>query len=244
MQTQQLPLMQWELGAQTDLAIDTAFFPQQERARLSECFEAADVFDSNAALWSTERAGDPFAGTTPTALDYAAMCQTSNAAMYGTSDTAMTGMGNTATTGMSNTAMNEMHSAGIYGFSDTAMNTAESMPTVMFHGTPVDTYSAPASIQSTFMCINFPIEMLQDPAPNFADSPTLGLFDSTTMSLSNNTAMSLSNSTTICLSNDTAASSSSWSTANGSIRNEPLDSPDFPSKRSAARQRRRQRQRR
>ena len=110
--------------------------------------------------------------------------------------------------------MNGMSSAGIYGFSNTVMNTVENMPTVMFHGTPADTYSAPANIQSTSMCIDLPFGMLQGPGSIFADSPTLGLSDSTAVSLSNNTA----------------TSSSSWSTANGSISNEPLHSPDFPSK--------------
>jgi len=182
--------MQWELSAQTDLAIDTALFPQQESAWWDGCLEAADVLDSNTALWSTERAGDPFAGATTTALEHAAMC------------------------GMSSAAMNGMSSAGIYRFSNTVMNTVENMPTVMFHGTPADTYSAPANIQSTSMCIDLPFGMLQDPGSSFADSPTLGLSDSAAMSLSNNTA----------------TSSSSWSTANGSISNEPLHSPDFPSK--------------
>jgi hypothetical protein len=198
--------MQWELSAQTDLAIDTALFPQQESAWWDGCLEAADVLDSNTALWSTERAGDPFAGATTTALEHAAMCGMSSAAMNGMSSAAMNGM--------SSAAMNGMSSAGIYRFSNTVMNTVENMPTVMFHGTPADTYSAPANIQSTSMCIDFPFGMLQDPGSSFADSPTLGLSDSAAMSLSNNTA----------------TSSSSWSTANGSISNEPLHSPDFPSK--------------
>ena len=198
--------MQWELSAQTDLAIDTALFPQQESAWWDGCLEAADVLDSNTALWSTERAGDPFAGATTTALEHAAMCGMSSAAMNGMSSTAMNGM--------STTAMDGMSSAGIYGFSDTVMNTVENMPTVMLHGTPADTYSAPANIQSTSMCIDLPFGMLQGPGSSFADSPTLGLSDSTAVSLSNNTA----------------TSSSSWSTANGSISNEPLHSPDFPSK--------------
>jgi hypothetical protein len=198
--------MPWELSAQTDLAIDTALFPQQESAWWDGCLEAADVLDSNTALWSTERAGDPFAGATTTALEHAAMCGMSSAAMNGMSSAAMNGM--------SSAAMNGMSSAGIYRFSNTVMNTVENMPTVMFHGTPADTYSAPANIQSTSMCIDFPFGMLQDPGSSFADSPTLGLSDSAAMSLSNNTA----------------TSSSSWSTANGSISNEPLHSPDFPSK--------------
>ena len=206
MQTQQFPLMPWELSAQTDLAIDTALFPQQESAWWDGCLEAADVLDSNTALWSTERAGDPFAGATTTALEHAAMCGMSGAAMNGMSSAAMNGM--------SSAAMNGMSSAGIYGFSNTVMNTVENMPTVMFHGTPADTYSAPANIQSTSMCIDLPFGMLQGPGSIFADSPTLGLSDSTAVSLSNNTA----------------TSSSSWSTANGSISNEPLHSPDFPSK--------------
>ena len=198
MQTQQFPLMPWELSAQTDLAIDTALFPQQESTWWDGCLEAADVLDSNTALWSTERAGGPFAGATTTALEHAAMCGMSGAAMNG----------------MSSAAMNGMSSAGIYGFSNTVMNTVENMPTVMFHGTPADTYSAPANIQSTSMCIDLPFGMLQGPGSIFADSPTLGLSDSTAVSLSNNTA----------------TSSSSWSTANGSISNEPLHSLDFPSK--------------
>jgi hypothetical protein len=198
--------MPWELSAQTDLAIDTALFPQQESAWWDGCSEAADVLDSNTALWSTERAGDPFAGATTTALEHAAMCGMSNAAMNGMSSAAMNGM--------STTAMDGMSSADIYGFSDTVMNTVENMPTVMFHSTPADTYSAPANIQSTSMCIDLPFGMLQGPGSSFADSPTLGLSDSTAVSLSNNTA----------------TSSSSWSTANGSISNEPLHSPDFPSK--------------
>ena len=198
--------MPWELSAQTDLAIDTALFPQQESAWWDGCLEAADVLDSNTALWSTERAGDPFAGATTTALEHAAMCGMSGAAMNGMSSAAMNGM--------SSAAMNGMSSAGIYGFSNTVMNTVENMPTVMFHGTPADTYSAPANIQSTSMCIDLPFGMLQGPGSSFADSPTLGLSDSTAVSLSNNTA----------------TSSSSWSTANGSISNEPLHSPDFPSK--------------
>lgn len=198
--------MPWELSAQTDLAIDTALFPQQESAWWDGCLEAADVLDSNTALWSTERAGDPFAGATTTALEHAAMCGMSSAAMHGMSSAAMNGM--------SSAAMNGMSSAGIYGFSNTVMNTVENMPTVMFHGTPADTYSAPANIQSTSMCIDLPFGMLQGPGSIFADSPTLGLSDSTAVSLSNNTA----------------TSSSSWSTANGSISNEPLHSPDFPSK--------------
>ena len=198
--------MPWELSAQTDLAIDTALFPQQESAWWDGCLEAADVLDSNAALWSTERAGDPFAGATTTALEHAAMCGMSSAAMNGMSSAAMHGM--------SSAAMHGMSSAGIYRFSNTVMNTVENMPTVMFHGTPADTYSAPANIQSTSMCIDLPFGMLQGPGSSFADSPTLGLSDSTAVSLSNNTA----------------TSSSSWSTANGSISNEPLHSPDFPSK--------------
>ena len=198
--------MPWELSAQTDLAIDTALFPQQESAWWDGCLEAADVLDSNTALWSTERAGDPFAGATTTALEHAAMCGMSGAAMNGMSSAAMNGM--------SSAAMNGMSSAGIYGFSNTVMNTVENMPTVMFHGTPADTYSAPANIQSTSMCIDLPFGMLQGPGSIFADSPTLGLSDSTAVSLSNNTA----------------TSSSSWSTANGSISNEPLHSLDFPSK--------------
>lgn len=198
--------MPWELSAQTDLAIDTALFPQQESAWWDGCLEAADVLDSNTALWSTERAGDPFAGATTTALEHAAMCGMSSAAMNGMSSAAMDEMSSAATNGMS--------SAGIYGFSNTVMNTVENMPTVMFHGTPADTYSAPANIQSTSMCIDLPFGMLQGPGSSFADSPTLGLSDSTAVSLSNNTA----------------TSSSSWSTANGSISNEPLHSPDFPSK--------------
>jgi hypothetical protein len=198
--------MPWELSAQTDLAIDTALFPQQESAWWDGCLEAADVLDSNTALWSTERAGDPFAGATTTALEHAAMCGMSNAAMNGMSSAVMSGM--------SSAAMNGMSSAGIYGFSDTVMNTVENMPTVMFHSTPANTYSALANTQSTSMCIDLPFGMLQDPGSSFADSPTLGLSDSTAVSLSNNTA----------------TSSSSWSTANGSISNEPLHSPDFPSK--------------
>ena len=198
--------MPWELSAQTDLAIDTALFPQQESAWWDGCLEAADTLDSNAALWSTERAGDPFAGATTTALEHAAMCGMSSAAMHGMSSAAMHGM--------SSAAMNGMSSAGVYEFSNTVMNTVENMPTVMFHGTPADTYSALANIQSTSTCIDFPFGMLQDPGSSFADSPTLGLSDSTAMGLSNNTA----------------TSSSSWSTANGSISNEPLHSPDFPSK--------------
>lgn len=214
--------MPWELSAQTDLAIDTALFPQQESAWWDGCLEAADVLDSNTALWSTERAGDPFAGATTTALEHAAMCGMSSAAMNGVSSAAMNGMSSaamnemstTSMNGMSSAATNGMSSAGIYGFSNTVMNTVENMPTVMFHGTPADTYSAPANIQSTSMCIDFPFGMLQDPGSSFADSPTLGLSDSTAVSLSNNTA----------------TSSSSWSTANGSISNEPLHSLDFPSK--------------
>jgi hypothetical protein len=222
--------MPWELSAQTDLAIDTALFPQQESAWWDGCLEAADVLDSNTALWSMERAGDPFAGATTTALEHAAMCgmssaamdemssaamdEMSSAAMDEMSSAAMDEMSTTSMNGMSSAATNGMSSAGIYGFSNTVMNTVENMPTVMFHGTPADTYSAPANIQSTSMCIDFPFGMLQDPGSSFADSPTLGLSDSTAVSLSNNT--------------DT--SSSSWSTANGSINNEPLHSPDFPSK--------------
>ena len=214
--------MPWELSAQTDLAIDTALFPQQESAWWDGCLEAADVLDSNTALWSTERAGDPFAGATTTALEHAAMCGMSSAAMNGMSSAAMHGMSSAAMDGMSTTSMNGMSSAatngmssaGIYRFSNTVMNTVENMPTVMFHGTPADTYSAPANIQSTSMCIDLPFGMLQGPGSSFADSPTLGLSDSTAVSLSNNTA----------------TSSSSWSTANGSISNEPLHSPDFPSK--------------
>jgi hypothetical protein len=221
-QTQQFPLMQWELSAQTDLAIDTALFPQQESAWWDGCLEAADVLDSNAALWSTERAGDPFAGATTTALEHAAICGMSNAAINEMSSAAtdrmssaaMNGMSSAAMNGMSTTAMDGMSSAGIYGFSDTVMNTVENMPTVMFHSTPANTYSALANTQSTSMCIDLPFGMLQDPGSSFADSPTLGLSDSTAVSLSNNTA----------------TSSSSWSTANGSISNEPLHSPDFPSK--------------
>ena len=214
--------MPWELSAQTDLAIDTALFPQQESAWWDGCLEAADVLDSNTALWSTERAGDPFAGATTTALEHAAMCGMSNAAMNGMSSAAMHGMSSaamdemstTSMNGMSSAATNGMSSAGIYGFSNAVMNTVENMPTVMFHGTPADTYSALANIQSTSMCIDLPFGMLQGPGSSFADSPTLGLSDSTAVSLSNNTA----------------TSSSSWSTANGSISNEPLHSPDFPSK--------------
>ena len=214
--------MPWELSAQTDLAIDTALFPQQESAWWDGCLEAADVLDSNTALWSTERAGDPFAGATTTALEHAAMCGMSSAAMNGMSSAAMNGMSSaamdemstTSMNGMSSAATNGMSSAGIYGFSDTVMNTVENMPTVMFHSTPASTYSALANIQSTSMCIDFPFGMLQDPGSSFADSPTLGLSDSTAVSLSNNTA----------------TSSSSWSTANGSISNEPLHSLDFPSK--------------
>ena len=238
--------MPWELSAQTDLAIDTALFPQQESAWWDGCLEAADVLDSNTALWSTERAGDPFAGATTTALEHAAMCGMSSAAMHGMSSAATNGMSSAATNGMSSAAMhgmssaamhgmssaamdemsttsmngmssaatNGMSSAGIYGFSNAVMNTVENMPTVMFHGTPADTYSAPANIQSTSICIDLPFGMLQGPGSSFADSPTLGLSDSTAVSLSNNTA----------------TSSSSWSTANGSISNEPLHSPDFPSK--------------
>ena len=222
--------MQWELSAQTDLAIDTALFPQQESAWWDGCLEAADVLDSNTALWSTERAGDPFAGATTTALEHAAMCGMSSAAMNGMSSAAMHGMSSaamdemssaamdemstTSMNGMSSAATNGMSSAGIYGFSNTVMNTVENMPTVMFHGTPADTYSAPANIQSTSMCIDLRFGTLQGPGSSFADSPTLGLSDSTAVSLSNNTA----------------TSSSSWSTANGSISNEPLHSLDFPSK--------------
>ena len=184
--------------------------------------EAADVLDSSTALWSTERAGDPFAGATPTALEQEAMCGMSSAAMNGMSSAAMNGMSSaamdemstTSMNGMSSAATNGMSSAGIYRFSNTVMNTVENMPTVMFHGTPADTYSAPANIQSTSICIDLPFGMLQGPGSSFADSPTLGLSDSTAVSLSNNTA----------------TSSSSWSTANGSISNEPLHSPDFPSK--------------
>ena len=206
--------MPWELSAQTDLAIDTALFPQQESAWWDGCLEAADVLDSNTALWSTERAGDPFAGATTTALEHAAMCGMSSAAMNGMSSAAMHGMSSAAMDEMSSAATNGMSSAGIYRFSNTVMNTVENMPTVMFHGTPADTYSAPANIQSTSICIDLPFGMLQGPGSSFADSPTLGLSDSTAVSLSNNTA----------------TSSSSWSTANGSISNEPLHSPDFPSK--------------
>ena len=184
--------------------------------------EAADVLDSNTALWSTGRAGYPFAGTTTTALEHAAMCGMSNAAMNGMSSAVMDGMSGVAVNGISGAGIYGMSSAdiygisnaGIYGFSDTVMNTVENMPTVMFHSTPASTYSALANIQSTSMCIDFPFGILQDPGSSFADSPTLGL----------------SNSTAVSLSNNTATSSSSWSTANGSISNEPLHSPDFPSK--------------